>query len=104
MEIKTKAGKYLMPDDPAFEPTYKDIAAHGRTVVAHLAEPNSCWEPPNPASPDYEYYKQNPQEYAYAHPEWPSKAAILAALSEPVASVGDPPAQRHGGNRCQHRP
>jgi predicted TIM-barrel fold metal-dependent hydrolase len=79
MEMKSKAGKYVMPDDPAFEPIYQSIAAHSRTVVAHIAEPDSCWQPPNPASPDYEYYQQHPEEYAYAHPEWPSKAAILAA-------------------------
>jgi predicted TIM-barrel fold metal-dependent hydrolase/DNA-directed RNA polymerase subunit H (RpoH/RPB5) len=85
MELRSKAGKYVMADDPAFEPIYKSIAAHNRTVVAHLAEPDSCWQPPNPASPDYEYYQQNPQEYAYAHPEWPSKAAILAARDHVVA-------------------
>ena len=85
MEMKSKAGKYVMPDDPAFEPIYKDIAAHHRTVVAHLAEPDSCWQAPNPSSPDYEYYQQNPQEYAYAHPEWPSKTAILAARDHLVA-------------------
>jgi predicted TIM-barrel fold metal-dependent hydrolase len=85
MEIKTKAGKYLLPDDPAFEPIYKDIAAHHRTVVAHIAEPDSCWKPPDPASPDYEYYKEHPEEYAYAHPEWPSKAAILAARDHILA-------------------
>jgi predicted TIM-barrel fold metal-dependent hydrolase len=85
MEIKTKAGKYLLPDDPVFEPIYQDIAAHHRTMVAHLAEPDSCWQPPNPASPDYEYYKEHPQEYAYAHPEWPSKAAILAARDHLLA-------------------
>ncbi|HEX6804672.1 MAG TPA: amidohydrolase family protein [Terriglobales bacterium] len=79
MEMKSKAGKYVMPDDPAFEPIYQSIAAHHHTVVAHIAEPDSCWQPPNPASPDYEYYQQHPEEYAYAHPEWPSKAAILAA-------------------------
>jgi predicted TIM-barrel fold metal-dependent hydrolase len=85
MEMKSKAGKYVMPDDPAFEPIYKDIAAHHRTLVAHIAEPDSCWQPPNPASPDYEYYQQHPQEYAHAHPEWPSKAAILAARDHLVA-------------------
>jgi predicted TIM-barrel fold metal-dependent hydrolase len=79
MEMKSKAGKYVMPDDPGFEPIYQDIAAHQRTVVAHIAEPDSCWQPPNPASPDYEYYQQHPEEYAYAHPDWPSKTAILAA-------------------------
>lgn len=85
MEMKSKAGRYVMADDPAFEPIYKDIAAHHRTLVAHLAEPDSCWQPPNPASPDYEYYKQHPGEYAYNHPEWPSKAAILAARDHLVA-------------------
>jgi len=79
MEMKSKAGKYVMPDDPAFEPVYQDIAAHNRTVVAHIAEPDSCWAPPDPSSPDYEYYQAHPGEYAYAHPEWPTKAAILAA-------------------------
>jgi len=85
MEMKSKAGKYVLPDDPAFEPIYKYIATRNRTVVAHLAEPDSCWQAPNPASPDYEYYNENPQEYAYAHPEWPSKAAILAARDHLVA-------------------
>jgi predicted TIM-barrel fold metal-dependent hydrolase len=85
MEIKTKAGKYLLPDDPVFEPIYQDIAAHHRTMVAHLPEPDSCWQPPNPASPDYEYYKEHPEEYAYSHPEWPSKAAILAARDHLLA-------------------
>lgn len=85
MEMKSKAGKYVMPDDPAFQPIYQDIAAHHRTVVAHIAEPDSCWQAPNAASPDYEYYQQNPQEYAYAHPEWPSKGAILAARDHLLA-------------------
>ena len=79
MEIKKKDGAYLMSDDPVFQPIYQDIAAHNRTVIAHLAEPDSCWQPPNPTSPDYSYYKSHPGEYAYAHPEWPSKEAILAA-------------------------
>jgi len=85
MEMKTRAGKWVMADDPAFEPIYPDIAAHQRTVVAHLAEPDSCWQPPNPASPDYSYYKEHPEEYAYAHPDWPSKAAILVARDHLLA-------------------
>ncbi|HEX5410309.1 MAG TPA: amidohydrolase family protein [Terriglobia bacterium] len=85
MEMKNRAGKYVMPDNPAFEPVYQDIAAHNRTVIAHIAEPDSCWKPPDPASPDYSYYKEHPQEYAYTHPEWPSKASILAARDHLLA-------------------
>jgi predicted TIM-barrel fold metal-dependent hydrolase len=79
MQIQKKNGAYLMPDDPVFAPIYQDIAAHHRTVVAHLAEPTSAWLPPNRASPDYDYYQSHPEEYAYAHPKWPRKEAILAA-------------------------
>jgi len=79
MEIRKKDGTYLMPDDAVFQPIYQDIAAHNRTVIAHLAEPTSCWQPPNPSSPDFDYYRDHPGEYAYAHPGWPSKEAILAA-------------------------
>ena len=79
MEIKTKAGKYLLPDDPVFGPVLDNIVAHHKTVVAHFAEPDSCWRPLDPASPDYSYYKQHPEEHAYRHPEWPTKLAILAA-------------------------
>ncbi|MGI8959587.1 MAG: amidohydrolase family protein [Bryobacteraceae bacterium] len=85
MEMKDKAGKWVMADDPAFEPIYRDIASHHRTLIAHLAEPDSSWQAPNPASPDYSYYKEHPGEYAYAHPEWSSKGAILAARDHLVA-------------------
>jgi predicted TIM-barrel fold metal-dependent hydrolase len=79
MQIQKKSGAYLMPDDPVFAPIYQNIAAHHRTVLAHLAEPTSAWLPPDPTSPDYNYYKSHPEEYAYAHPTWPSKETILAA-------------------------
>jgi len=85
MEMKNRVGKWVMADDPGFEPIYRDIASHHRTLIAHLAEPDSCWQPPNPASPDYSYYKEHPGEYAYAHPDWPSKEAILAARDHLVA-------------------
>lgn len=86
MEMKNSEGKWVMADDPAFEPIYRDIASHNRTLIAHLAEPDSCWQPPNAASPDYSYYKEHPGEYAYAHPEWPSKGAILAARDHLVTT------------------
>ncbi len=85
MEMKSKAGKWILADDPAFEPVYKYIAGRNRTLVAHLAEPDSCWQAPNPSSPDYEYYNQHPEEYAYKHPDWPSKTAILAARDHLLA-------------------
>ena len=85
MEIRRPDGRFVMPDDHVFEPIYRDISAHNRTLVAHLAEPDSCWQPPNPDSPDYSYYKQHPEWHMYKHPDHPSKAAILAARDHILA-------------------
>jgi predicted TIM-barrel fold metal-dependent hydrolase len=85
MELKTPDGKYVMPDDPAFEPIYREIAAEKTTLVAHVAEPSSCWRPPDPDSPDYDYYKENPEWYMYLHPDHPRKETILAARDHLLA-------------------
>ena len=85
MELKDARGRYVMPDDPIFEPIYRDIAAHDKTLVAHLAEPDSCWQPLNPASPDYWYYTHNPQWYMYGKPNAASKADILRARDHLLA-------------------
>src|SRR5215470_18571201 len=78
-QIKDPKGNYLMPDNPVFEPIYKDISDRNKTLIAHLADPNSIWEPPTPKSADYEYYTQHPEWYMYNKPNAPSKAAIVVA-------------------------
>jgi predicted TIM-barrel fold metal-dependent hydrolase len=79
MEIKDAKGHYLMADDTVFKPIYQDIAAHHKTLVAHLADPDSGWQPPNLASPDYEYYRDHPSAYMYGKQGVPSKEEILRA-------------------------
>jgi len=79
MEIKDAQGHYIMPDNPALEPIYRDIAAHGKTLVAHLAEPDSCWKALDPTSPDYSYYKEHPEWHMYVKPGAPTKDEILRA-------------------------
>jgi predicted TIM-barrel fold metal-dependent hydrolase len=78
-QIKDAKGNYVLPDNPAFEPIYKDIAAHNQTLIAHVADPDTIWEPPTPASPDYSYYMEHPEWYMYKKPNAPSKQAILRA-------------------------
>ncbi len=79
MELKDQSGRFVMPDDVRLEPIYKDIAAHGKTLIAHLAEPDSCWQPPNRNSPDHSYYSQHPEWYMYKQPDHPKKATIIQA-------------------------
>lgn len=79
MEIRDTSGKYIMSDDPRFEPIYQDLAGHGKTLLTHQAEPDVAWGPPDPADPSWSYYQENPQWYVGDKPGFPSKRAILAA-------------------------
>jgi hypothetical protein len=78
-QVKDAKGNYILPDNPVFEPIYKDIAAHNKTLIAHVADPNTIWEAPRPAAPDYSYYMKHPEWYMYNKPNAPSKEAILQA-------------------------
>ncbi|MGA6950254.1 MAG: amidohydrolase [Candidatus Sulfotelmatobacter sp.] len=85
MEIKDSAGRYVMADDAKFEPIYKDIAAHGKTLMTHLAEPDVAWGPPDAADPSWSYYQENPQWYVANRPGFPSKQKILDARDHVLA-------------------
>ncbi len=79
MEIKDKEGKFIMPDDPLFDPIYAHIASRGKPLQAHLAEPIDAWLPLDPDSNHYHYYSKNPEWHLYGKPEYPSHAALIAA-------------------------
>ncbi len=86
MEIKDKNGQYILADDPKFEPIYKDIAAHGKTLMTHQAEPDVAWGPPDAADPSWSYYQENPQWYVAHRPGFPSKQKILDARDHVLAN------------------
>jgi predicted TIM-barrel fold metal-dependent hydrolase len=85
MEIKNTDGKFIMPDDPRFELIYKNISRHGKTLMAHLAEPDVAWGPPDPSDPSWSYYQENPQWFLYNKPGFPSKQQILDARDHVLA-------------------
>jgi predicted TIM-barrel fold metal-dependent hydrolase len=78
-QVKDAKGNYVLPDDPVFAPIYKDIAGQNKTLIAHVADPNTIWEPPTPNAPDYSYYTEHPEWYMYNRPNAPSKPVILKA-------------------------
>jgi len=89
MEIKNGEGKFIMADDPKFEPIYKDIAKHGKTLMSHQAEPDVAWGPPDPSDPSWSYYQENPQWFLYNKPGFPSKQEILQARDHVLAQNPD---------------
>jgi predicted TIM-barrel fold metal-dependent hydrolase len=80
MQIKDSKGEYVLPDDLSLQPIYKDIEAHNKTLIAHVADPNTLWAPPNPKADDYEYYMfEEPWWYMYNKKGMKSKDEILKA-------------------------
>jgi predicted TIM-barrel fold metal-dependent hydrolase len=79
MEIRKPSGQYLMPDDSLFEPIYQDIAAHGKTLITHLADPDTAWELPETHGSSTKYYETNPAWDMSKKPDAPKKETILQA-------------------------
>ena len=74
MVLKDRNGRYVMIDDPAFDPIFAYLEKNKIPVMGHLGEPKDCWLPENemidPGARGY--FKENPQYYMYLHPEAPS--------------------------------
>lgn len=73
MELKNAAGQYVLPDDARLEPIHQDIAAHHKTLIAHLAEPNTAWGHEDPGAPYAGYYRSNPQWDMSKRPSIPAR-------------------------------
>jgi len=74
MELQDQDGRYVMADDPEFEPVFKFLEENKIPLMAHLGEPRNCWLPEDEMTDagDRSYYKNHPQYHMYLHPEMPS--------------------------------
>ena len=74
MVYKDSAGKFIMIDNPSFDPVINYIINQDKTVMGHLGEPKNCWLPLDQmtVNNDRNYFKNNPEYHMYLHPEYPS--------------------------------
>ncbi len=73
MTLRDPTGKYVMIDDPAFDPVFDYLEKYHIPVMGHLGEPKDCWLPKEEMTDpsDIVYYTNNPEYYMYLHPEEP---------------------------------
>ncbi|HKG68114.1 MAG TPA: amidohydrolase family protein [Segetibacter sp.] len=74
MELKDRNGKFVMIDNPAFDPIIDFIQKNNITLIGHLGEPRNAWLPVDQmtVSGDKNYFAAHPQYHMYLHPEYPS--------------------------------
>ncbi len=83
MGIRAKSGEYLLPDHAALTPILEAMQRAGKTLLAHLADPNAAWRPLDSAGGGY--FKNHPEWHMYGRPGAPAKEAILAARDRVLA-------------------
>ncbi|MBS0612583.1 MAG: amidohydrolase family protein [Proteobacteria bacterium] len=81
MVEKNASGKWVMIDDPGFDPLVTRIVALGVPLIAHQAEPYNCWLPLEQMTNegDREYFHEHPQYHMYLHPEQPGYETLMSA-------------------------
>lgn len=74
MVLKDSTGKYIMADDPAFDPVFRYLEEQHIPLMAHLGEPRNCWLPLEEMTlgNDRSYFQEHPQYHMFLHPEAPS--------------------------------
>lgn len=84
MEVRRADGSYLLVDDPLFDPIFDFLVREQMPVLTHIGEPLACWQPLNPKSPHYSYYRDHPQWHMHGRTDMPSHAELIAARDRVV--------------------
>jgi predicted TIM-barrel fold metal-dependent hydrolase len=74
MELRDKDGKFVMIDDPRFDPIFEYMAKNKIPLLSHQGEPRNCWLPIEEMTVegDKRYFSEHPQYHMFLHPEYPS--------------------------------
>ena len=79
MTVKDRTGKFIMIDDPVFDPIFNYLEENNIPVLGHLGEPKNCWLPLEQMTTnnDRNYFKEHPEYHMFLHPEYPSYDTII---------------------------
>ncbi|HEX8059352.1 MAG TPA: amidohydrolase family protein [Cyclobacteriaceae bacterium] len=81
IEARDSTGKFIMIDDPAFDPVFQLLIEQDKTLLGHLGEPKNCWLPLDQmtVNNDRNYFGSHPEYHMYLHPGYPKYEEVIAA-------------------------
>lgn len=73
-DYKDQNGKWVMIDDPVFEPIFQYLVENDILLIGHQGEPRNCWLPLEEMTvdSDRDYFRTHPEYHMYLHKEFPS--------------------------------
>ena len=72
MGLRDKEGRFVMIDNPRFDPILDYLESNNIPLIGHLGEPRECWLPLDQMIVHKGYYQDHPEYHMYLHPEFPS--------------------------------
>lgn len=74
MVYRDTADRFIMIDDPMFDPIIRFVKERDKMVLGHLGEPKNCWLPLDQmtVNNDRKYFSDHPEYHMFRHPEYPS--------------------------------
>jgi predicted TIM-barrel fold metal-dependent hydrolase len=81
MQQRDPDGRAVTIDDARFTPIFQFLEQRGVVVLGHQGEPRNAWLPLDQMTTrgDRQYFTEHPEYHMFAHAEWPSYEAQLAA-------------------------
>lgn len=73
-ELHDEEGKFVMIDDPIFDPIFKFLVKNDILLIGHQGEPRNCWLPLDEMTVDSDrnYFKAHPEYHMFLHREYPT--------------------------------
>ena len=89
MEVRAPSGDPFLVDDPLLEPIFDHVAAQGKTLLMHIADPVICWRPLCDSNPHSGYFRANPEWYMYGREDVPSHEQLIESRDAVIARHPD---------------
>lgn len=73
-ELHDDNGKFVMIDDPIFDPIFEFLVENDILLIGHQGEPRNCWLPLKEMTVDSDrnYFKEHPEYHMFLQKEYPT--------------------------------
>lgn len=73
-DLREEDGKFVMIDDPVFDPIFEYLVNNDILLVGHQGEPRNCWLPLEEMTVDSDrnYFREHPEYHMFLQKEFPT--------------------------------
>ena len=73
-ELHDEDGKFIMIDDPVFDPIFEFLVENNILLIGHQGEPRNCWLPLEDMTVDSDrnYFAEHPEYHMFLQKEYPT--------------------------------